>query len=720
MLSTVIAPGLFTPRAREFLEAKPSRHACPFLIFTKTANKASVGLSVATSLFFFESTFFADDGAKKEPSPVDTIQYPPLPCNKRSSTQYKYQTFRQNNNIMQSISTYPSPSQLNNNDENINIDNPSCLDIVNDSIGMGTIDVSSSACGGGGCGGGGKGNPKSYKKQLSSNLSKPKYQSEMNGACSNLVNSIVGAGIIGIPYALKESGLVSGILLLLTVSYFTDKSLRMLVELAHFHPLLQRYNLEILTFEDLMYLPFGTNGTYFVLVSMFLLAYGAMLGYLLVIKDTVPVVLGIATNEEAGTGSFMEREFVMILTSLIIIVPLSMQRDMSSLAYTSLLSVLADVILVGIIVKYSPIEESVVDAGGIVTVFTDNIFNLIGFFVGFGVMTSAMTCQHSAFIVSGSLYNLNSTRWSTVTFRSLSIACILTLILGVCGYLGFLDDTKGDVLNNFQPDTIHANIARFLLAITMVFTYPMEAFVARHVLMKLLFDGDMDGYTQSTVILPTSLDLGMGDFSLSSNDESYFASFFNKYFDRRTTWTFGIFIATLIPAMIVDDLGPVLSISGAIGGSCLAYIGPGLVYLGVNGEYFLQYVRGKLQGVDAHATAVSNMMITTNNGTATTDRTWLDGPKPWWWYPLGMPIWIHIATLGADGMNERLTALQQEHEMMTDEGDVDHHHHQQQQQPTIESIPPIERDYYISITFITVGVIAAVAGVFANFYEQVF
>ena len=620
-------------------------------------------------------------------------------------------------------STYPSTFQSNNEDGNKsnnvnNIDNPSCLDIVNDSIGMGTIDVSAtSTCSGGTCGTGTdttRRNPKSYKKQLSSNLSKPNLQSEINGACSNLVNSIVGAGIIGIPFALKESGLVSGILLLLTVSYFTDKSLRMLVELAHFHPQLQKIGLEILTFEDLMYLPFGTKGTYFVLISMFLLAYGAMLGYLLVIKDTVPVVLGIATNEEAGTGSFMEREFVMIVTSLIIIVPLSMQRDMSSLAYTSLLSVLADVILVGIIVKYSPIEESVEEAGGIGTVFTENIFNFIGFFVGFGVMTSAMTCQHSAFIVSGSLYNLTSKRWSTVTFRSLSIACILTLILGVCGYLGFLEETKGDVLNNFQPDTIHANIARFLLAITMVFTYPMEAFVARHVLMKLLFDGDMDGHVESSVI-PTSLDLGMGDIT-SPNNKSFFAPLIN-YLDRRTTWTFGIFIATLIPAMIVDDLGPVLSISGAIGGSCLAYIGPGLVYLGVNGEYFLHYIKEKLYGGDFDTDDA-------HHGTAdsTNDRTWLDCPKPWWWYPLGMPIWVHIATVGADGMNERLTALQKEHhEMMTDEGDVHvGHHHQQQGLGEIETIPPIPRDYYISITFITVGVIAAVAGVFANFYEQVF
>ena len=43
------------------------------------------------------------------------------------------------------------------------------------------------------------------------------------GASSNLVNSIVGAGIIGIPYAMKQSGLIAGVLLLILVAYMTGE-----------------------------------------------------------------------------------------------------------------------------------------------------------------------------------------------------------------------------------------------------------------------------------------------------------------------------------------------------------------------------------------------------------------------------------------------------------------------------------------------------------------
>jgi hypothetical protein len=59
---------------------------------------------------------------------------------------------------------------------------------------------------------------------LHKQVSTPLEMSGIFGASSNLVNSIVGAGIIGIPYAFKQSGLIAGILLLLLVGYLTGES----------------------------------------------------------------------------------------------------------------------------------------------------------------------------------------------------------------------------------------------------------------------------------------------------------------------------------------------------------------------------------------------------------------------------------------------------------------------------------------------------------------
>jgi hypothetical protein len=79
-----------------------------------------------------------------------------------------------------------------------------------------------------------------------SNISMPKKKSGLLSTSSNLVNSIVGAGIIGIPYAMRQSGIVAGLLLIVLVAYLTDKSLRIIIELACFHPKLK--HLGVLTY----------------------------------------------------------------------------------------------------------------------------------------------------------------------------------------------------------------------------------------------------------------------------------------------------------------------------------------------------------------------------------------------------------------------------------------------------------------------------------------
>jgi hypothetical protein len=79
-----------------------------------------------------------------------------------------------------------------------------------------------------------------------SNISMPETKSGLIGVCSNLVNSIVGAGIIGIPYAMRNCGVVVGLMLLILVAYLTDKSLRIIVEVACFHPKLK--HLGVLTY----------------------------------------------------------------------------------------------------------------------------------------------------------------------------------------------------------------------------------------------------------------------------------------------------------------------------------------------------------------------------------------------------------------------------------------------------------------------------------------
>jgi hypothetical protein len=115
------------------------------------------------------------------------------------------------------------------------------------------------------------------------------------------------------------------------------------------------------------------------------------------------------------------------------------------------------------------------------------------------------------------------------------------------GYLEFLDDTQGDVLNNFDAESRAANGARALLAITMLFTYPMEAFVVRHISSSIFFARDLEADQD----LPPPLLCGM-DMN-------------NGCCNWRRSLTFAIYLCTLVPALIFDDRGPILSVTGGLG-----------------------------------------------------------------------------------------------------------------------------------------------------------
>lgn len=145
---------------------------------------------------------------------------------------------------------------------------------------------------------------------------KPKQEQEHKstvlGCSANLINAIVGSGIVGLPYAIQKAGFVAGIGLVIMCAILTEKSLRLLVETAkHVH---------VPSYETVAEAAFGRFGFLFVAINMFIMAYGAMLSYLMIVKDSFSMVLGVdPTNDPM-------RRAILFIISITIMVPLSSQR----------------------------------------------------------------------------------------------------------------------------------------------------------------------------------------------------------------------------------------------------------------------------------------------------------------------------------------------------------------------------------------------------------
>jgi len=181
---------------------------------------------------------------------------------------------------------------------------------------------------------------------------------------------------------------------------------------------------------------------------------------------------------------------------------------------------------------------------------------------------------------------------------------------------------------------------------------------------------------------------------------------------------------TLLPALIVNDIGPVLSLTGAIGGSCISYIGPGLVYLGVNGEDWVRMVgswldrwrrarghattRGSDDTPELPAEGDASLKMAHGDGGAVSYETIISGSKPVWYYLGLFPIWTYVAHRGATHMRTKIDVAN----AVSGGSAADVNESNVLQGAT-------KFDFAVAFFFIIFGVVSMVAGVVSNVSFQV-
>ena len=77
-------------------------------------------------------------------------------------------------------------------------------------------------------------------------------KSSVLGTSFNLCNNIIGAGIVGIPFAISQCSLVLGVLMVIFFGLCTVKTLRLLIETAK--------HIDVPTYERLAEASFGRTG----------------------------------------------------------------------------------------------------------------------------------------------------------------------------------------------------------------------------------------------------------------------------------------------------------------------------------------------------------------------------------------------------------------------------------------------------------------------------
>jgi sodium-coupled neutral amino acid transporter 11 len=380
---------------------------------------------------------------------------------------------------------------------------------------------------------------------------------------------IVGAGIMGLPFALQEAGFVTGLLLLLAVALVTDYSLRLLARLSTAH-LASSY-------QDLVLRAFGTPGFVLVEFAQFAFAFGALVAYMLIIKDTASLVV----RDLLGLDQGWDPDLMLAGVASVVVLPICFLKTMASLSMFSTASMVGVLVMVVVVV----VERTRVTVPSTMTVEEQYLEPHPNWLAAIGGFAFAFVCQHQLLLVVNSLDNASQPRIATVVHSSLGVALFLSATMAIAGYTIFFEFTDGDILKAFEEAPIQAaggvdsvilavTVARVCLTLNMALTYPAELMVCRHVIETAITKVWRHRFWKNN---------GAPVFDVEERERvtAAFEELRGGWTDTvlHVTLTVGLFGTSLGLALLVNDLGIVQELVGSVSAVLLAFVIPAAVHL---------------------------------------------------------------------------------------------------------------------------------------------
>ncbi|KFA61205.1 hypothetical protein S40285_06451 [Stachybotrys chlorohalonatus IBT 40285] len=403
-------------------------------------------------------------------------------------------------------------------------------------------------------------------------------RSGLRSAFMNMANSIIGAGIIGQPYAMRQAGLLAGTVLLVALTAVVDWTICLIVINSKLSG--------TSSFQGTVEHCFGRAGLITISLAQWVFAFGGMVAFCVIVGDTIPhVLLAVAPGlqDVPVIGLLTDRRIAIAVFVMGVSYPLTLYRDIAKLAKASTFALIGMMVIVFTVIIQGLLVSSE-DRGS----FSTPLLTINGgIFQAIGVISFAFVCHHNSLLIYGSLRTPTIDNFSRVTHYSTAVSMLACLVLALAGFLTFGDRTLGNVLNNFPSDNIMVNIARLCFGLNMLTTLPLEAFVCREVMLTYFFPDEPFNMNRH-LLFSTSL----------------------------------VASATLL-SLFTCDLGSVFELVGATSAVTMAYILPPLCYIKLTTRSWRTYLAyavaafGVVVMVISVVQAVGKMM---NNGTDT------DGP----------------------------------------------------------------------------------------------
>ncbi|TMW62007.1 hypothetical protein Poli38472_009500 [Pythium oligandrum] len=275
--------------------------------------------------------------------------------------------------------------------------------------------------------------------------------------------SLLGSGVLGFPYAFKQTGILLGLVIIITIASITAFCMLLIVECKY--KVKSRYGVTATTYGEIGRALMGAKGEWLVNSSLILAQVGFSVAYLLFISENVHAYFGIAKQ-------------LVIIFAVPPLVAFCLVKHIKHIAYIALC---ADIMLfTGLTVVYavdfSYLKENSTTAENIV-----GVFSTIPFF--FGVATYCFAGIGMALPLENSM--AQKPHFMRVLVLAITLITFVYASFGVLGYLAFGDATLDVITLNIEGHGGVASVVKLCLCFGLLCACPIMLFPVFEVLQPL-------------------------------------------------------------------------------------------------------------------------------------------------------------------------------------------------------------------------------------------
>ncbi|KAJ8247383.1 hypothetical protein GJAV_G00245750 [Gymnothorax javanicus] len=365
------------------------------------------------------------------------------------------------------------------------------------------------------------------------------------GAIFIMLKSALGAGLLNFPWAFEKAGGVNTAVAVELVSLVFLISGLVILGYASS---ISRQN----TYQDVVREVCGPAIGQLCEVCFVFNLFMISVAFLVVVQDQLEKLC--VSLYETVTGSseaempyhwYTDQRFALFILCVILILPLSIPKEIGFQKYTSILGTLAATYLtVAIIVKYYLQEEH----KAITTpVYTNSASSWASMFSVIPTICFGFQCHEACIAIYSSMENKRLSHWVLIAVVSMFFCLLIYSLTGVYGFLTFGKEVAADILMSYPGNDIVMIVARLLFGISIITIYPIILLLGRSVIQDLLI-----------------------------RCRRRYAVVTQSYENRsRVLLTVAWTAVTLLIAMFVPDMSEVISVIGGIS-AFFIFIFPGL------------------------------------------------------------------------------------------------------------------------------------------------